>query len=190
MTHWHKRLAAELGKGDFIPSRFGSIGFGYDLWATHPNGDVIVYCGGNARWFDWFRPVQPGDDPDFELTINGRQYRLVRGVDDIPSQFKRPSQEASPSFAQPVKTRRPGLPTVRQRQPQIITRAAVEFSPLERPFVVEQFENGMWHRFGDHKTIVLARQDGDRYLRFHGTAFRVVCRGEVVHEWRPEGATA
>jgi hypothetical protein len=82
-----KRLAAQLAKGDFIPSKHGNLSAGYDLWARHANGDVIVHCGGNAGWFDWFTPVARGDEPDFVLVIEGRDYRLVRGVDEIPEGF-------------------------------------------------------------------------------------------------------
>ena len=83
--HLAGRFAKELAKGDFIPSKPGALGVGYDLWARHENGDVILHC--TAGWFDLFRPVQPGDAPDFELAIEGRSYRLVRGVDAIPSGF-------------------------------------------------------------------------------------------------------
>lgn len=84
------RVAAALGKGDFIPNRPGSLSLGYDLWARHENGDVILHCGGNAGWFDWFRPVQDGDTPDFTLAIAGRAYCLVRGVDldHLPAGFE------------------------------------------------------------------------------------------------------
>lgn len=82
------RFAKELKKGDFIPSKPGSLAFGYDLWASHENGDVILHCGGNAGWFDWFTPVQVGDRPGFRIVIDGRAYRLVRGVDALLSGFE------------------------------------------------------------------------------------------------------
>ena len=84
-----KKVAAQLAKGDFIPNKPGAIGHGYDLWARHPNGDVILHCGGNAGWFDWFTPAWQ-ERPDFVLTIDGEDYQLVRGVDvdHMPAGFE------------------------------------------------------------------------------------------------------
>lgn len=195
------RLAKVLKQGEFIPSKPGALSFGYDLWARHENGDVILHCGGNAGWFDWFTPVKPGDAPDFELTIDGRQYRLVRGVDAVPSTFvtrHELDKRHGGTIAQAQRAsqiRRVGRP-VKATGP-VAPPAPVVHSSWERPYRIEQLEpDGVtWTDMKDaHRTLHLAAQAGDRYYRHHGHAHRVVYRGrEVVHEWRPtplEGASA
>lgn len=182
------RLIEALRKGDFIPSRLGSIGFGYDLWAKHPNGDVIVHCGGNAGWFDWFTPIQNGEQADFELVIAGRAYRLVRGVDDIPAGFARIGDDGirhSPN--RDVVVRRRGVPTKPGPAPgPNLRRDAV----WDRPYRLEQrmggARTGEWQLAEQHRDLRLAQQAGERYYRFHGVGYRVVLRGEVLHSWQPE----
>ena len=148
----------------FAKNRAGALDFGYDLWARHANGDVILHCGGkDAGWFDWFTPVQPGDAPDFKVTIEGRAFRLVRGVDVLPTGFE----------PVPHPGHGPGRPT----------RAARE--SWMRPYRVEALIQDAWRPGESHRELHLAQQDGNRYYRFNDVPYRVVYRNAVVYEWRP-----
>lgn len=134
------RLLRELHRaGDFIPSRIGTLGVGYDLVARHPNGDVVLHCGGNAGWLDWFTPVAAGESADFEVVITGRAYRLVRSVDALPAGFE-------PIIPDLHKRGRPAHAGTGPRlvAPPKPAPPQHDFDARERPYDVDAFIDNLW----------------------------------------------
>jgi hypothetical protein len=176
-----KRVAAALGQGEFIPSKPGTIGFGYSLWARHENGDVIVHCGANAGWFDWFTPVLPGDAPDFELTIEDRQYRLVRGVDTIPATFL-------PAITHPGKghTLSGAISVERRGRPP--GPRLVPWSTERRNYMVEGFLEGRWQLLDSCRSEFAATSQAKaRYVK-DAVPHRVVYLDAVLREFSSKEA--
>lgn len=177
LPHYAERLAKVLKGGEFVPNRPGSLGSGYELWARHrETADVMLHCGGNAGWFDWFTPVGLGEAHAFTVAIEGRAYRLVRGVDAVPAIFEQVIAVAQPHARQ---VRRPQPRMVRPTQPP--DRRGPLGDLGERPFAIEvRRDSGAWEEIDRCRTEWGASSTAASMQDKYRVPFRTMRAGQVV----------